>query len=71
MQKWEYKRIRITGSRYDGHTRINTVDGIDGAQIEAREQLDLDGYIKKLGSEGWEMINATDDDIYFKRPIEE
>ena len=70
MQKWEYKRIRITGTRYDGHIRIDTVDGIDGAQIEKGEQLDLDGYIKKLGSEGWEMINATDDDIYFKRPIE-
>jgi hypothetical protein len=70
MQKWEYKRIQITGSRYDGHIRIHTVDAIDGTQIKAGEQLDVDRYIQKLGSEGWEMINATDDDIYFKRPIE-
>ena len=58
MQKWEYKRIRIGGSRYDRNMNLDRslVDQMDGIHLKSKERPLFDDYLQELGSQGWEMV---------------
>ena len=72
MQKWEYLRLN---SNYMAGKRSLCID--NKRVMDAKDVYELQLFINRLGSEGWEMIsqavfsNSYDEIFYFKRPIEE
>jgi len=75
MQKWMYLRLAVN---YRGENEIYSVisNGIPIFTKENKTELkDLQGFVEKLGNEGWELVNVYQDsqlcEVYhFKRPME-
>ena len=68
MQKWEYTQLQV-GYTSEGFARLIHRDG---KQVYSdKKGMLMTEYLNKLGRDGWEMINAENNEVfYFKRPIE-
>ena len=72
MQKWEYLRIVVNMDGDDlENITVNDVKIFDQSQQRKTKDVELSDLFKKLGSEGWELVNGwgsqTWEVFYFKR----
>jgi hypothetical protein len=75
MQKWEYLAINLL-YRDDSKSLIDSVAFNNRHAFSNMTKDEWYAYLKKLGSEGWELVNVhhahdgRNETYYFKRPIE-